>query len=163
MGNLLFVGEGGREHRRSKCITTSCCAKRVELIYFSIPKGSFGHRDSADCKRSIAVCSKETLPPYPIFSIKKNDNPQKEGIFLLIDNNRYGGMGFPEAFCDGTRSAPWALHFIPRCLQSVLSRCPNLRFGPKKLINSTLTAAGGNNYKNTLIVRLGYRMLNWPF
>ena len=38
-----------------------------------------------------------------------------------------------------------ALHFIPRCLQSVLSYCLELRFGPEKLINPTFFAAGGND------------------
>ena len=84
MGNLFFCWGGGGEHRRSKCITTSCCAKRVELIYFSRPKGSFGHRDSTDCKRSIAVCSKETLPPYPIFSIKKKMIIRKNKEFSCL-------------------------------------------------------------------------------
>ena len=42
------------------------------------------------------------------------------------------------------RSAPSALHFVPLCLQSALSRRPKLRFGKEKLINSTLFAASGN-------------------
>ena len=50
-----------------------------------------------------------------------------------------------EAGCDGTRSAPLELHFVPHCLQSAPS-CPlKLRFGPKKLINSTNFVAGDNN------------------
>ena len=49
-------------------------------------------------------------------------------------------QGFLEAGCDCTRSAPFALHFVPRCLQSAaLSRRPKLRFGLEKLINSTLS------------------------
>ena len=41
-------------------------------------------------------------------------------------------QGFLEAGCDGTRSAPSALHSVPRCLQSALSRRPKLCFGPEK-------------------------------
>ena len=48
-------------------------------------------------------------------------------------------------YCDGTRSAPSALHFVPRYLQSALSHRPKLRFGPEKLISFTLFAAEDNN------------------
>ena len=71
-------------------------------------------------------------------------------------------QGFFDASCDETRSAPSELHFVPRSLQSALSRRPKFRFVPEKIINSTFFAAGGNNYKNTLIVRLGFPMPNWP-
>ena len=54
-------------------------------------------------------------------------------------------QGFLEAGCYWTRSAPSALHFVQRCLQSALSRRPKLCFGPEKLINSTVFAARGNN------------------
>ena len=43
-----------------------------------------------------------------------------------------------------TSSAPSALHFVPHCLQSALSRRPKLCFDPEQLIKSTLFAAGGN-------------------
>ena len=46
------------------------------------------------------------------------------------------------AGCDGTRSAPSALNFVPRCSQSALSRRPKLRFGPENLTNSTLFTGG---------------------
>ena len=51
-------------------------------------------------------------------------------------------QGFLEAGCDETRSAPSALHFVPRCrcLQSALSRRQKLSFVPENLINSTLFA-----------------------
>ena len=51
--------------------------------------------------------------------------------------------GFPG--CDGTCSAPLALHFVPRCLQTALSRRPKFQFCPNKLVNSTFFVAGGNN------------------
>ena len=72
---------------------------------------------------------------------------------------------FIEAGFDVTRSAPSAFHFVPRCLQSALLRLPKLCFGPEKWINSTLSAAVGNNYKNIIDcwVRIGFPMLNWQF
>ena len=54
-------------------------------------------------------------------------------------------QGFLGALCDGIRSAPSVHHFVRRCSQSALSGPPKLRFGPEKLINSTLFEAGGNN------------------
>ena len=54
-------------------------------------------------------------------------------------------QGFFVAGCNGTRSAPSALHFVCRWLQSALSRRLNLCLGPKKLINSTLFVAGNSN------------------
>ena len=46
---------------------------------------------------------------------------------------------FFDAGSGGTCSAPSALHFTPRCLQSALSRRLKLGFGPEKLIKSTFT------------------------
>ena len=66
-------------------------------------------------------------------------------FFQIIENIRYGGRVSPEAICDGTCSAHSVLHFVPRCLQSALSRRQKLRFGPEKNINSTLLVTGGNN------------------
>ena len=37
-------------------------------------------------------------------------------------------QGFLETGCDRTHSAPSVLHFVPRCLQSALSRRPKLYF-----------------------------------
>ena len=54
-------------------------------------------------------------------------------------------QGFLKTGCDETRSAPSALHCVPRCLQSALPRRPYLRFGPEKLLNSTLFATEGND------------------
>ena len=65
------------------------------------------------------------IPDYPEYQIRR--------------------QGFLKAGCDGTRSAPSTLHFVPHCLQSALSRITNLCFGQEKLINSTLSAAGDNN------------------
>ena len=64
---------------------------------------------------------------------------QKSPLNLLT------ATGFSLAGCDGTRSAPSALHFVPRCLQSALLSRRKLRFGPEKLINSSFFAAGDNN------------------
>ena len=72
------------------------------------------------------------------------DNPEKQ-IFLDYREYQIRRQGFLEAGCDGTRSSPSALHFVPRCLQSALLLCPKLRYGAEKLINSTLFTAGGNN------------------
>ena len=65
--------------------------------------------------------------------------------FFRIREYQIRRQSFLEASCDGTRSAPSALHFVPRCLLSALSRRPKLRFGLEKLINYTLFAAWGNN------------------
>ena len=72
------------------------------------------------------------------------DNSEKQ-IFPGYRKYQIQWQGFLEASSEGTLSALWALHFVPRCLQSVLSRRPKLRFGPEILFNSTLFAVGGNN------------------
>ena len=69
----------------------------------------------------------------------------KKQVFMGDQEYHIRREGLLEAGCDGTRSGPLALHFIPRCLESALLRNPKFRFGPEKLINYTLFAAGGNN------------------
>ena len=81
----------------------------------------------------IYIYIKETLTPYLKFSINR-----KILFFLIIEvfdrECQIRRQGFLEAGCDGTRSEPSALHFVPRCLQSTLSRRPRLALiGPKKI------------------------------
>ena len=68
------------------------------------------------------------------------DNLEKQ-FFSDYSENQIRRQGFLDSGCGWTRSAPSALHFLPRCLQSCR---PKLCFGPEKLINSTIFAAGGN-------------------
>ena len=71
--------------------------------------------------------------------LKKRGRISDTNIEEMWENIRYGGRVF-------LRQAAMGLYsFHPHCLQSALSPCPKLRFGPEKLINSTLLAAGGNN------------------
>ena len=79
-------------------------------------------------------------------------NPNPMSISVDCDWNTFIIRIFPlllrgslVAGCDGTLSAPSALHVVPRCVQSSLSRRPKLTIGSEKLIHSTLFAAGGNN------------------
>ena len=57
---------------------------------------------------------------------------------IIENRSQIRRQSFLEAGCNGTRSAPSALHFVPLCLQSALFRRPKLRFSPEKLIKSTL-------------------------
>ena len=58
-------------------------------------------------------------------------------------------MGSLVAGCDGTRSAPTALHCASRCLHSTLSRRPKLRFYPEKIneLYRFFAARGKNTFK----------------
>ena len=83
-----------------------------------------------------------------LFKVAYFDLQNYNPIYIFIGQNQkvlIQRQGFSEAGCDGTRSAPSALYFVPRCLQSALSRRPKLRFGPDKIINSILFSAGCNN------------------
>ena len=73
-------------------------------------------------------------------------------------SKRYGDKNSLVADWDGTRSAPSALHFIPRHLQSVDLRCTNLCIGQEKLINSFLFAAGDTF---ELIVLKSQKLNSW--
>ena len=94
----------------------------VFIVQNSNPMSIFIGRER---KTSIIVIKKTFYPDYREYQIRRQD--------------------FLETGWDGTRSAPSALHFVPRCLQSAISRRPKLRFGPEILINSTLSVARCNN------------------
>ena len=83
----------------------------------------------------------------------QNSNPMsifvcrdlKNRFFQIVEKKRYCGKVFLRQAAMGRSEAPKALRFVPRCLQSALPRRPKLRFGPEKLIDSTLFAAGCND------------------
>ena len=100
----------------------------MELINFPGQNRSFGRRDSADCKQRAMGQSEvpntlneshHSLPqgnPAAVSNIP--DNPEKIMFFRIIDyfkqEYQIRQQGFLEADCDGSRSAPSALHFDPR-------------------------------------------------
>ena len=72
------------------------------------------------------------------------DNPEKLA-FPDYRDYQIRRQGSLVAGCDGTRSAPSVLHFIPLWLQLALSNRAKLHFGQEESINSTLFTEAGNN------------------